>query len=169
MDKEERVRDGKIDVIVLPTRQRTAKRIDGERDVLVVEGDRGGVQVQSFSFPLDFYLRKQFISRAQWLAGNRFHKLWSEACRDGYVQFQYRDGNGGPPNLEFVPPGAFAAEYREALKAIRNECRKIAYTVCCEGLTLRVSRLYPSPRTAQRHGMPLLLSALDDLIRHFRY
>ena len=165
---DERVVDGRISTIVLPTRSRTAKRIDGEKDVLIVEGERGGLQVQSFAFPLDFYLRKQFISRAQWHAGVRYHRLWRQGCLSGYVQFQYREGDGGERNMQFVPPGAFALEWRNAQLAIRGVPeRRIAYQVCCEGRTLALNPDFTSKRTAQRKGMPLLLIALDDLVRHF--
>ncbi len=168
-DENERVVDGRISTIILPTRSRTAKRIDGEKDVLIVEGERGGMQIQSFAFPLDFYLRKQFISRAQWRAGVRYHRLWKQGCLAGYVQFQYREGDGGERKTQFVPPGAFALEWRNAQLAIRGVPeRRIAYQVCCEGITLALNKDFPSTRTAQRKGMPLLLAALEDLIAHFR-
>ena len=165
---DERVVDGRISTIVLPTRSRTAKRIDGEKDVLIVEGERGGLQVQSFAFPLDFYLRKQFISRAQWHAGVRYHRLWRQGCLSGYVQFQYREGDGGERNMQFVPPGAFALEWRNAQLAIRGVSeRRVAYSVCYCGHFLNTCPQFPSLRTARRKGMPLLLTALEDLIAYF--
>jgi hypothetical protein len=166
--EDEQIRDGRVHIVITPTPERSAKRIDGEKDVLIVEGDRGGIQMQSFSFPLDFYLRKQFISRRQWLAGNRLHKLWASGCVEGYVQFQYRESNGGEPKLQFIPPGAFAIEYREAMRAVEgSERRRIAFHVCCDCQFLKTSKQFSSQRTAQRLGMPLLIDALDDLAKHF--
>ena len=162
--------DGRVNTIILPTRHRSAKRIDGEKDVLVVEGERGGVQVQSFAFPLDFYLRKQYISRQQWRAGVRYHNLWRQGCLTGFVQFQYKEGNGGERKMQFLPNGAFALEWRNAQIAIRDvPHRRIAYQVCCEGITLALNPDFSHKRTAQRRGMPLLLAALDDLVEYFEY
>lgn len=169
MDEQERVRDGRVHVVVLPTKERIAKRIDGERDLAIVEGDRGGMQIQSFSFPLDFYLRKQLVSRPQWRAGNKLHQLWAAASLDGHVQFQYRESNGGEPKLEFVPPGAFNIEYGNALAAVRDiPRRKVVCSVCCEGHALSLLPGFSSERTARRRAMPMLIDALDDLVRHFR-
>lgn len=168
MQDEERIRDGRIHVVTQPTRERSAKRIDGERDVIVEEGDRGGCQMKSSSHPLDFYLRKRLITRLQWVAGNKLYKLWESGCLASYVQIQYRESTSSARSMQFTPPGAFAKEYREAMAAIGNvPQRRVAYYVCCEGQFLSTDPSFPSQRTARRHGMPLLIAALDALHNHF--
>ena len=169
MSEQERVVNGRIETILYPTDERNAMRVDGERDVLMVESSGGSIVPQSFAFPLDFYLRKQIITRDQWVAGTKLGFCWWRECgASPYVQFRYREGNGGARDTQFVPAGAFATRYRDAMAAIRNVAhRRIAYDVCCEGIPLRLSRRFKSERTAQRRGMPMLLDALDDLDRHF--
>jgi hypothetical protein len=91
-------------------------------------------------------------------------------CLAGYAQFQYRESRGGAPKMEFTPPGAFALEYRAAMAALSDvPQRRIVYHVCCEGKALQLSNQFASARTAQRRGMPLLLTALELLADHFQY
>ena len=169
-EHDERIVDGRVQSVTYPTKARSAKRIDGEKDVLIVQSDpkRGGMLVQSFAFPLDFYLRKEFITRAQWRAGVRYHRIWRQGCLTGYVQFQYREGDGGERKTQFVPPGAFALEWRNAQLSIRGVPeRRVAYSVCCDEHFLNTCPEFPSLRTARRKGMPLLLTALEDLVAYF--
>lgn len=165
----ERIVDGRIEAIVSPTRERAAKRIEGERDVIILEGRSGGVEQRSFDFPLDFYLRKELITRKQWRAGNDLFDSWNAACRSGYVQFQYRESDGGARAMEFTPPGAWAIDYNRAMAAIRGEEeRRIAEHVIIDGRSLSTSQPNRSRATGRRIGMPLLLSALDDLAAFYK-
>lgn len=169
----DRIVDGRIQAIQSPNKWRSAKRIDGEKDVVILESPRGGVEQRSFLFPLDFYLRMELIERRQWLAGDRLNELYAEGTLPGYVQFKYRDGGGGGKQMNPDPSGVMTREYRAAMMAIRGVPeRRIAYEVCCEGKSLTLLwRLnhFTSKRTAQRVGMPRLRDALNDLADHFRY
>ena len=169
-DEDERVIDGRVSTILPPTSERYAKIIDGEKDVLKQEGERGGVQFQSFAFPLDFYLRKEYISRKQWKAGNKINYLWENRSASRYIQAQYQERKEGARELTFTPPGAFAIEFRDALSAIKKPSgRRIVRHVCCQGKFLSKDPRSKNPKAAQRIGMPLLLEALDQLVDHFQY
>lgn len=105
---------------------------------------------------------------AQWRTGVRYHRIWRQGCLTGYVQFQYREGDGGERKTQFVPPGAFALEWRNAQLSIRGVPeRRVAYSVCCDEHFLNTCPEFPSLRTARRKGMPLLLTALEDLVAYF--
>jgi hypothetical protein len=170
MKEGERIRDGRVEAVILPTKERCAKRIDGDRDIVIVESPRGGGEARSFSFPLDYYLRKEMITRKQWLAGDQLFELYVEGTLPGHVQFRYRESNGNARVTAFTPPGAFATKYRDAIMSIRGlKARKVTFDVCCEGITLVRSKRFKSKWDAKREGMSYLLEGLDDLIDHFRY
>lgn len=142
-----------------PTRE--AKRNHG---VVMLEGERGGIEFRSFSDPLAVYRNQRWISTKQFRAGLKLYRLWYVGCiASGYVQMQYRETSGAGRPTEFTPPGFLATDYREAMAAIRGiTSRRVAYWVCCEGI--KASK-FDTRRTT---GMDYLRSALDDLAEHFK-
>ncbi len=162
----------------------TPERLD-KGDVELVQSERGGSQVRSFSNPLDFYHAKRIITPQQFDAGNKLHQLWYYgAGSSGYVLMRYTHTKS---NSDAEAAALVAHEYREAMKAIRGVPQKrVAYNVCCMGETiaqmhevkderLRGKSLRDravkaiSARTAQRRCMEQLKAALDDLADHFGY
>lgn len=155
----------------LPEREPILTKARSRRkDVIVEEGERGGVQLRSIESPLDYYFFKRQITGKQRRAGMKLRFLWLSCCGSGYRQMQYRESDGGSQTMEFVPPGFGGIEYRAALDAISGNQRKhMTFYVCCEGLMASKAIPFPSKRTAERKSMMLLREALDQLIDHFEY
>jgi hypothetical protein len=163
MKDDERVIDGRVRTIVLPTKERIAK---GDLDI--EETDRGGVNIRAkrqFNDPLYYYARNGHITDLQKRAGLRFYILWYHgAMRSRYVLCRYGEErairyavNSTPQDVETYLEMQEA--YHFARKAIRGaKEKKIALEVCCEGR-----------KAGMRGQMAWLRSALDDLVRHFGY
>ncbi len=136
------------------------------------EGNKG-IQFVRLQFPLDYYFRRNQLEhpkeelrgRRRYDAGNKLYGLWYYGVAAGYRLMVYGEKM---PSEEFKNYGLAAHHYRQALESIRGENeRKVAYWVCCEGELAGQVKGFKSKRSAQRHGMDYLRSALDDLVSHF--
>lgn len=130
--------------------------------------ERGGMQVRSFAFPLDFLLNRGSITPEQYNAGNTLHGLWSATFRS-----QYRLMSFGPSQAvaatDFEALRQMAIRYVRAIEAVRGtKARRVACLVCCYGVTVSRVPGFGSTSRAREVCMPLLKSALDDLHEHFR-
>lgn len=152
----DRVIDGRLQPIVLPTIQQQRHRIDGHKVVVVEESDRGGVAITSYSRPLSFYLRQDFINRLQYRAGNKLYLLHRAAgLHEHYTRMRFGD-TGGSYDLEMH--SVSTKEFIEATQAITDPAvRKVVARVCID-----------EQFAGKRGGMNLLREGLDDLISHFK-
>lgn len=133
-------------------------------DILAVETDRGGVEVRSYSEPLHHYALKGSISEKQKDAGERLHRLWYYGWAARYRMMRFAEPAAG---ADLDTSLVTARRYKEAMDAIRGHTeRKVAYSVCCFGEYVG-NLVASSKRTAERRGIVLLRSALDDLTDHF--
>ena len=152
---EERIIDGRVRAIVLPTPERAAKG-----DLTVEETARGGVHIRvkrAFNDPLRYYARNGHLTDDQKHAGLRFYALWYRgAFQVGYALMRYGERAGNPPP-DRDGHARSQEEYHFARKAIRgSRGKEIALRVCCYG-----------EKAGRRGQMELLRLALDDLVRHF--
>ena len=152
---EERVVDGRIKTIVLPTPERVAKG-----DLIVEETGKGGINIRTrrtFNEPLQWYARNGHVTDAQKAAGLRFYTLWYYgAMRSRHVLSKFGDQRL-PASGDADCPAQAQEAYHHARKAIRGvREQEVAHLVCCHC------------EKAGKHGqMQLLRSALDDLVKHF--
>ena len=151
---EERVVDGRIKTIVLPTPERAAK---GDLDI--EETGRGGVNIRvkrALNDVLQWYARNGHITDGQKYAGMKFHALWFHgAFKTGHAIMKYGDRVSGTPDADGCAKAQQAYHY--ARKAIRGTREKeVALRVCCYGES-----------AGKRGQMDLLRNALDDLAAHF--
>jgi hypothetical protein len=163
MQNGERVIDGRIKTIVLPTKERIAKG-----DLEIEDTERGGVHIRAkrqFNDPLHYYARNGHITEVQKRAGLRFYILWYHgAMRSRYVLCRYGTertvryaGNSIPQDVETYLEMQEAYHFaRKAIHGTRE--KKIALTVCCHG-----------EKAGMRGQMAWLRNALDDLSRHFGF
>jgi hypothetical protein len=137
---------------VPPTPERLSKG-----DILALEGDRGGLELRSLQFPLDFYFRRGHISGPQYRAGKQLYALWFNSTeRSRYVQWRYTREPTGTQDPDFHC--AMRTAYFAARRSIRGvEEQRVAFSVCCMG-----------DKAGKRGGMLRLRAALDDLASHFR-
>ncbi len=152
---EERVVNGRIKMIVLPTPERVAKG-----DLEIEETERGGINIRAkrqFNEPSYLYARNGLITEKQKRAGIRFYTLWNHgAFRSRYVLSKYSERQDMPTEHADVQ-AEVQQEYHMARKAIRGTREKeIALRVCCH-----------SEQAGKRGQMELLRNTLDDLARHF--
>lgn len=134
----------------------------GRDDVKIISGERGGVEfrtkVRSVNDPLQWYSKNGFITLMQRRAGKKLYSLWYF----GFEQGNCSTSRYGEMRGEKYDRDALQQEYLDARNAIRahNE-RHTAFRVCCMGEF--------AGRMGNQSGTEYLVSALDDLIRHFGF
>lgn len=148
--------EGKVEVL---TEAREARG-----DTQTITSDGGWKQIRALNEPLLYYLHTDVISPRQFDAGDRLYRAWrrSFAARVKTMRF-------GPPapGSELEVSCRLAREYLTAIGSIRAEReRRVVYSVCCYGEFVK-NLVASSQRTAQRYGIPLLRSGLDDLVKHY--
>ena len=139
------------DQITPPTPERLKKP-----DIGVMAGDRGGREIRSFAHPLDFYLKRDWITRPQRDAGNRYGELWEV----GYGRSRYAQSRYGDPLTRGKHEAGRSDDCRDAFDraadAIRDiPARALAFHVCCLGYKAGPGRIVE------------LRDALDTLDTHF--
>ena len=126
------------------------------RNVVAIEGERGGRQYRSLTSPLDFYLARMHITPCQYQAGDRLRRIFNASIlRERYVRMSYGDvgGHHDPVDHALAP-----RDFLRAVAAIRDEReRQVVRMVCCE-------------EKCAGKGAPMtrLKGGLDDLVRHFK-
>lgn len=146
-DKALQLRDG--EAVILQARK-------DARNVVAVEGERGGKQYHSLTAPLDFYIARRYITEEQYAAGDRLHQLWRGSILHArYARMNYGDlASGYEPDIIALMP----RDYFRAMDTVGGfAARRIVRQVCCFGEFL-----------GSRGEMQPLKSGLDDLARHFR-
>jgi hypothetical protein len=139
------------------------------RNIVRVDGKRGGREYRSLTDPLDFYLHKRQITERQFDAGENLRRLYAKEVQSGYSQSRYEESGTTAFKQHYLPIGIFAVEFGKAMLSIRGESeRKVAHAVCCQNVAASRSLEFKSRRTAQRKGFQYLISALDDLADHFK-
>jgi hypothetical protein len=161
--EKERVVDGRIKTIVLPTKERIAKG-----DLIVEETDRGGVHIRTkraFNDPIHWYARNGHISTPQKRAGLKLYILWYHgSMRSRHVLSRYDLERASTYAVSSTPQDVdthveMQEAYHLAHKAITGVYeKKVALEVCCHG-----------EKAGNRGGMMLLRRALDDLVKHFGF
>lgn len=134
--------------ILTPTRYKRG-------DVHLYENDRGGFQLRAGDHILDQYLNHRHIIRQQHRAGIKLYKLW----RASWLRTRYARMNFGelPGNFDLESLALAPKEYLDAIRSIHNpKGQQIAHDVCCLEI-----------KAGKRGGMVYLITALDDLAKHF--
>lgn len=136
-------------------------------DITVSEGERGGIEHRSFENPLRFYYLKGYVSRPQYIAGNRLYSLWRRSIlRTHYVRMNYGNVSN---NLDLDAIAIAPRDYLNAIGSIRDlRQRGVVYEVCCEELYFSGLSGFSSERTARRRGLALLTEGLDNLAEYFK-
>jgi hypothetical protein len=126
------------------------------RNIVMVEGDRGGKEFRSIVYPLDFYVARRHISAEQYKAGDRLRSIFNlSILRERYVRMNYGDvgGNSDGFDMALAP-----RDFLKAMEAIRRDRDKTTVrVVCCE-----------EKNAGKRGGMDSLKAGLDDLVKHFK-
>lgn len=138
-------------------------------DLVAVETDRGGKEVRTILWPPDCYIANRLITPRQYFAAQRLYRLWAGSKHQHHhvqVSYEERNTRTGPIYLHGVVVESrflMSLEYCESMTAIRGEAeRRVVYSVCCYGEFAK-NLVARSRRAAQRTGMELLRSGLDDL------
>lgn len=129
----------------------------GKGQVVLEEGERGGLQLRAYANDiLGYYLKRQIITETQRAAGGRLYSLWYNGWASRYRMMTYGYEPGMGADYETVRQ--LAIEYLEAINSIRDsKPRVITYDVCCHGTR------------AGKGSIPDLRTGLDALAKHFRY
>lgn len=148
-------KDRKRDVV---TERRKEKR-----DVVRLEGEKGGEEYRSLTWPPDYYVAHKHITPKQYLAARRFYALWAGSKHQHhYVQVAYEERGGSvtPIYLHGVKVESrflINLEYLRALRAVNGLIRqKVLVKVVCN-------------EKKAGSQMVVLKEALDCLVTHFRY
>lgn len=129
----------------------------GKGQVVLEEGERGGLQLRAYANDiLGYYLKRQIITETQRAAGNRLHQLWYNGWASRYrtMNYGYEPGTGA----DYETVRQLAIEYLSAINSVRDsKPRVVTYDVCCHG-----------ERAGKGHILDLR-TGLDALAKHFRY
>ncbi len=126
-------------------------------DILILLGDKGGIDCRSLNDVLGFYYHSGNIDLRQYHAGRRFHKLWYYTClRDRYTKCNMGGETRGicvdAADMAIIPH-----RFIEAKMAVNDPFARLAvFDVCC-------SNIPHGPRRRK-----LMRSGLTDLVAHFR-
>lgn len=126
------------------------------KDIIVIAGERGGIEYRGFSNLLDFYYHRNHIESNQYRAGLKLYKLWYYSClKERYVVSSYGDSPRG--EVDYHEIAIRPLEFINAKMAISNPFSRIAVLcVVCEG------------KSPGRRKMGLVHNGLNDLIEHFK-
>ena len=126
------------------------------RDVVKMEGKRGGIEHRSLDRPLDFYLNRCHITPRQYSAGVRYFRLWNySVLRERYTRMRFGE-ESAIADLEgiLIAP----RQYLEAQAVLNAEQKRVVFNVCCR-----------DEKAGKRGGMLILRDGLDMLAKHFKF
>lgn len=143
------VENGKPEVLTSSRKQR--------KDVVAIEGEKGGRGYHSLATPLEFCVARRYITGEQYKAGCRVHALW----RGSIISARYARMKFGDTASAFDPEciPLMPRDYFRAMDSISDFLqRSTVRRVCC----------FEEPAGSAR-SMELLRDGLTTLVTHFRY
>ena len=139
------------------------------KDVEITESSRGGISYEVAQVPIDWYLKRRHISKAEYRAANRIFTDWALSGQSNGVTANLTDAQvrgvlGQWRSLSEAQQGALD-RWKKAIYAINGKIGQLmVINVCCYGYWLKDVNYLPY-REAQ--AFPRFREALEDLLKHY--